>query len=97
MTDAENKLWQALRRKSLGYKFNRQYVFDDKYIVDFYCAEKSLIIELDGGQHNENPADQIRDNYLKSRGCTVLRFWNNELLANFDNCLLIIKNKLDEL
>ena len=50
-TQAENKLWQELRGKKLGFGFRRQFVIDSKYIADFVCLEKRLIIECDGGQH----------------------------------------------
>ena len=95
-TDAEKLMWQKVRNRALGYKFVRQYVFDDKFILDFYCAEKKLIIELDGGQHNENTKDYERDEYLQNRGCRILRFWNNEFIKNIDNCLNIIIKHLQE-
>ena len=95
MTDAENKLWQSLRRKALGYKFIRQYNIDDKYIADFYCASKKIIIEIDGGQHCDNEKDKARDCYLRTRGFHVLRFWNNDILQNIDGCLEVIKQNLD--
>ena len=56
-TDAEKKLWQRLKNRQLKYKFTRQYIFDNKYIVDFICREKNLVIEIDGGQHCENLRD----------------------------------------
>lgn len=96
-TDAERKLWQYLRNRQLCYKFTRQYIFDNRYIVDFICAEKKLIIEVDGGQHNENIYDIQRDKYLKMRGYQILRFWDNDVLNNIEGCLLVIKNQLDNL
>jgi crossover junction endodeoxyribonuclease RuvC/BirA family biotin operon repressor/biotin-[acetyl-CoA-carboxylase] ligase len=84
MTDVEILLWNKLRRKQLGVYFLRQHVFDNKYIVDFYCASKRLVIELDGGQHCKNEKDVERDKYLVSRGCKVLRFWNSEVKSNLD-------------
>ncbi|MBR2922034.1 MAG: endonuclease domain-containing protein [Alphaproteobacteria bacterium] len=90
LTDAEKILWQKVRNRGLGYKFVRQYVFDDKYILDFYCAERKLVIELDGGQHNENIKDKERNEYLKSRGCKILRFWNNDFVNNIEGCLAVI-------
>ena len=95
-TEAEKILWQKLRNRGLGCKFVRQYVFDNKYILDFYCAEKKLIIELDGGQHNENIKDKERDIYLRNRGCTILRFWNNEFMRNIDGCLATILKHLEK-
>ena len=90
LTDAEKILWQKVRNRGLGYKFVRQYVFDDKYILDFYCAERKLVIELDGGQHNENIKDKERNEYLKSRGYKILRFWNNDFVNNIEGCLAVI-------
>jgi very-short-patch-repair endonuclease len=80
-TDAERKLWQMLRGKRLqGFKFKRQQPID-RYIADFVCFERRLIIEADGGQH-AGGADAERDAYLTSQGFTVLHFWNNDILTN---------------
>ena len=95
MTLAEQTLWNKVRRKQLGYKFLRQYIIDNLYIVDFICFEKKLIIELDGGQHCENLNDVKRDEYLKNKGFSVLRFWNNEISENLNGCLETIKQHLD--
>ena len=94
-TDAENKLWQELRGKKLGFGFRRQFVIDSKYIADFVCLEKRLIIECDGGQHNQNFEDIERDFYLESQNFRILRFWNNEILENLEGVLLTIKNVLE--
>lgn len=95
-TSVEKLLWIRIRNKQLGHRFNRQFIFDDKYILDFYCVDKKLVIELDGGQHCDCEKDKIRDNYLLSRGCRVLRFWNNEIMDNIEGCLFVINNNLDE-
>ena len=95
LTDVEKIFWYNIRNKKLGYKFVRQYIFDDKYILDFYCAEKKIVIELDGGQHNENTKDIERDLYLKNRGCTIIRFWNNEVLNNLNGCLTVLLKYLE--
>ena len=80
MTDAEQRLWQRLRERQLaGCKFRRQHPFFD-YILDFVCLEKSLVIEIDGGQHLESESDRERDRRLREAGFGVLRFWNNEVL-----------------
>ena len=82
MTDAEALLWRLLRnRRIAGAKFRRQHPVG-RYILDYYCVENKLGIELDGGQHN-NAADydRRRDNWLESQGIVVLRFWNNQMLA----------------
>ena len=97
MTNEENKLWYHLRAKRLyGYKFKRQALIG-QYIVDFICPEKNLIIELDGGQHNE--IDNIkydikRTQYLNSQGYKVIRFWNNEIRDNFDGVMEAIVREL---
>ncbi len=94
-TDVELKLWLALRnRRFAGFKFRRQ-VPRGPYIVDFFCAEAKLIIELDGGQHaDRQEEDKIRSAYLESLGYRVVRFWNNEVTANFDGVLAIIADAL---
>jgi len=81
-TDAENRLWYFLRNRNfMSLKFRRQYPLPP-YVADFYCAEKQLIIELDGGQHAEQSFyDQQRTDFFQKHGITVLRFWNNEVLA----------------
>ncbi len=84
-TDAEKKLWQALRSRQFeGLKFRRQYSVGP-YILDFYCPEKKLCIELDGGQHATNiDHDKQRSQYLTGLGMTVVRFWNNDVLKNIE-------------
>jgi len=91
-TIVEIKLWYHLRsRNFLNLKFRRQEPVGD-FIVDFICYEKKLIIELDGGQHNEYEAKDIkRTKALEKEGYKVLRFWNNEVLNNIDGVLTIIK------
>jgi len=87
-TPMETKLWHYLRsRHFLGLKFRRQCPLGP-YIVDFICIEKKLIIEIDGGQHNENKQqdyDKRRTEFLNSLGYQVLRFWNTEVLLQFDS------------
>ncbi len=85
-TEAEKFVWQKLRKKQFGYKFTRQYVLFNKYIVDFICMEKRLIIELDGGQHCENQQDIQRDKELSASGYKILRLWNNEVFTNWEAC-----------
>ena len=79
-TDAERNLWQRIRRRQIGgYRFRRQHPIGN-YIVDFFCFEKGLVIEIDGGQHLEQADyDRERTNWLESQGYRVLRFWNNEV------------------
>jgi len=91
-TDAEQLLWYSLRMKQMeGLKFRRQQPID-KYIVDFVCFEKRIIIEVDGGQHAaRSNEDGERDAYLQQYGFKVLRFWNNEVLQNTRGVLAIIR------
>lgn len=94
-TDVEAFVWQQLRNKRTGYKFFRQYVINNKYIVDFICRDKKIIIECDGGQHCDSVADIERDSYLKDEGYIILRFWNNDILSNWQGCLHQIKSCLE--
>jgi adenine-specific DNA-methyltransferase len=82
MTDAEALLWMLLRnRRIAGAKFRRQHPVG-RYILDFYCDEKKLGIELDGGQHGEAVKyDEKRGEWLRLQGIRILRFWNNQMLA----------------
>ena len=96
MTEFEQELWFYLRgRKFQNMKFYRQ-VPIGKYIVDFLCKDKRLIIELDGSGHLEEKQkihDKIRDEYLKSLGYKILRIYNNEL-NNIDNVLEYLRINL---
>ncbi|HTM91776.1 MAG TPA: endonuclease domain-containing protein [Flavisolibacter sp.] len=89
-TQAEQKLWSLLRNKQLkGKKFRRQHAIAD-YVVDFYCHECKLAIELDGNHHNSEEAkeyDKARTTLLKEQGITVVRFWNEEVMKNIENVL----------
>ncbi|MGS1015956.1 endonuclease domain-containing protein [Allosphingosinicella humi] len=86
MTDAERSMWFALRDRRLGgYKFRRQWTIGD-YVVDFCCLEVNLVVEIDGGQHNEE-RDRIRTRYLRGRGFRILRYWNNDVMGNLDGVL----------
>jgi very-short-patch-repair endonuclease len=83
-TDAERRLWSALRDRQLqGYKFRRQHNVG-AFILDFACVEHKLAVEADGGQHNESDDDDRRTAWLESQGWKVIRFWNNEVLTNLD-------------
>ena len=87
-TDAERKLWSRLRDNGLGFKVRRQH--QGPFIVDFLSLEARLIVEVDGGQHNdslERRADEQRTKYLEGRGFTVVRFWNNEVLGDTEAVL----------
>ena len=95
-TEAEKFVWSRLRRKRLGHKFIRQHILLNKYIVDFICLEKRLIIEIDGGQHCESTSDQKRDNLLTANGYKILRFWNNEIFENWTGCEQVIISELEK-
>ena len=84
-TDAERVLWFRLRDRRLnGWKFRRQFPID-RFVVDFFCADAHLIIELDGGQHAvTTEADAGRTRILEAMGYLVLRFWNNDVMRNTD-------------
>ena len=89
-TPQEIILWSKLRSRGTGYKWKRQ-VSIGKYIIDFYCPEKRLAVEIDGIQHDDNKEyDVERTEYLKTQGITVLRFWNNEVNTNIEGVLLMI-------
>ena len=94
LTDTERLLWRHLRAKQLeGLKFRRQEPIG-RYIVDFVCHEKRIVIEVDGGQHTiEKNKDAERDKWLNEQGYKVLRFWNNEVLTNIEGVLQTIRGK----
>jgi len=99
-TPAELILWESLRgRKLLDRKFRRQFALDC-FILDFYCQELKLVIELDGGIHSEPGQvahDENRDGYLRSLGCTILRFPNEAVLRDLRTVILKIADTIDTL
>jgi very-short-patch-repair endonuclease len=89
-TDAEKLLWSRLRSRQLeGAKFVRQLPIGP-FVADFACRSLMLVIELDGGQHADNPADAERTAHIEAFGYHVIRFWNNEVLSNPDGVLQMI-------
>ena len=98
MTKQERIVWQFLRNRSVnGHKFRRQYPIGN-YIVDFICNEKKLIIEIDGGQHNDDKQihyDQERTKYLETKGYKVIRFWNSDIENNIEGVYQEILKYLD--
>jgi very-short-patch-repair endonuclease len=98
MTDAEKRIWFALRgRHFMGLKFRRQHVIVP-YIVDFICLELKLIIELDGGQHAfEKSRDTRRTKFLNDQGFQVIRYWNNEVLGNIEGVLTDLGLRVDDI
>lgn len=82
MTLAERRLWSLLKQCQVeGLRFRRQHPIGP-YIADFACLEVGLVIEVDGSQHQDDVGDDRRDALLRGQGFVVLRFWNNEVLAN---------------
>lgn len=94
MTEAEKPLWYLLRaHRFAGWGFRRQTLIGP-FIVDFVSHAARLVIEVDGGQHSGSSNDPARDIWLSSRGYRVLRFWNNEVLAQTDSILEVIASAL---
>jgi len=88
MTPAERRLWARLRGNRLeGFHFRRQQIIEP-YIVDFYCHQTALVVEVDGGVHqDQEDYDEQRDAYLQAAGLRVLRFWNSDVNGNLDAVL----------
>ena len=95
MTDAESHLWKLLRRQQLGERFRRQCPID-RYVVDFVCLRRKLIVEVDGGQHAGSSQDRVRDDCLAKLGYRVLRFWNNDVLENSEGVYGMIQIALSD-
>ena len=86
MTEPEKKLWQILRGKQMGVKFRRQHGIGH-YIVDFYCPELKLVIEVDGDSHISADAqayDAVRHDFIASLGITTVRFTNDQVMHNIE-------------
>lgn len=99
MTVAEKKLWVYLKNKNfLGFKFRRQHPIHI-YIVDFYCHELKLIIEIDGEYHNTETQlqkDSERSDILEFQGLNIIRFSNSEIHNSIDNVLKKIENFINK-
>ncbi|MEX1276575.1 MAG: endonuclease domain-containing protein [Bacteroidota bacterium] len=99
MPEAEVILWSKLKEKQLaGYKFRRQYSVGP-YVVDFYCAQKKLAIELDGDSHfgpGAQERDGKRQEWIETFGLRFLRFTNNEVQKNLYGILTAIEEALHE-
>jgi len=92
MTNAERKLWFALRdRRFASFKFGRQ-VPVGPFIADFVCYNARVVI--DGGQHADSTVDRRRDKWFAAKGFLVLRFWNNDVLSNLEGVLISILDTL---
>jgi very-short-patch-repair endonuclease len=94
MTDAERKLWYALRdRRFANFKFRRQVPLGP-FIADFVCFEERLVVEVDGGQHADSQYDQRRDRWFAANNFRVLRFWNNDVFANVQGVMAALAEAL---
>lgn len=98
-TSAEGLIWGLLRnRRFRRLKWRRQVPIGG-FIVDFFCAELNLAIELDGGQHNleeTKQKDAFRTRLLNKQGVSILRFWNNEVYENLEGVLSVLWNEVDK-
>lgn len=97
-TEAEKLLWYYIKNRQLNNCRFRRQVAIGNYIVDFLCPEKKLIIELDGGQHNEDrniEYDNERTKHLNDLGYKVVRFWDNDVFKNMKNILESIYEELN--
>ncbi len=95
-TECERLMWQVLRGNRLSVKFRRQHIIGD-YIADFACVSAGIVIEVDGGYHNnaeQKQEDEIRTNFLNERGFKVIRFTNKQVLNNLDYVISTIKQEL---
>ena len=98
LTQAEARLWSHIKNSLLGYKFRRQHSVG-KYILDFYCTEKRLAVELDGSPHDTEQGfdkDKERTEYLQRLGIKVIRFENKDVIKNLEGVLLEIKKNLNQ-
>ncbi|MBC8314975.1 MAG: endonuclease domain-containing protein [Bacteroidales bacterium] len=96
MTPAEKKLWQRIRGMRLGMKFRRQHPIN-RFIADFYCHEARLVVEIDGGYHDEEEQqkyDAGRTKELEEFDIRVIRFTNAEVEENLAGVVMRIKNSL---
>ncbi len=96
-TEAEKRLWYHLRNRGMkGCKFRRQHPIG-AFVADFVCIERGLVVEVDGGQHNTEIAeDNKRTAYLESKGFRVVRFWNNDVLNDTGSVLGVILSVLQD-
>ncbi len=98
MTQAEKILWGRIRKKSFGYKFRNQHAIY-RYIVDFYCHELKLIIEVDGSIHTITEIalnDKDRDHNLLSFELQIIRFTNDDIFINIEKVLEELTKKISE-
>lgn len=99
LTPAEAILWRLLRNRILGFKFRRQHEIEF-FIIDFYCAEVKLCIEIDGDSHlteSQQEYDAARTEYLEALGRTVIRFTNQDVRYNINAVVGEILERCNEL
>jgi very-short-patch-repair endonuclease len=98
MTEAETALWWKLRKRQLNNRqFYRQRIIGN-YIVDFYCPEGKLVVEIDGSQHYSEPGkakDKLRDKHITDLGLKILRFSAREVMENLEGVLEVINGCLN--
>ena len=96
----ERRIWNLIKNKQInGLKFRRQFPIGN-YIVDFVCLKIKLIIEIDGGQHNETKQveyDKNRTKFFESNGYKVIRFWNSDIYSNIEGVISELKRTIDEI
>ncbi|MFP6733295.1 MAG: DUF559 domain-containing protein, partial [Rhodospirillales bacterium] len=94
-TEPEKRFWNRVRAQQLdGFRFRRQAPIGD-YVVDFYCPEAKLIVELDGGQYDGRAGeDAVRTAWLEGKGFRVVRFWNNQVFENMNGVLESLRGAL---
>jgi very-short-patch-repair endonuclease len=93
-TPSEEILWEYLRAKKLGYKFNRQAIIFG-YIADFWCSEKNLVVEVDGKSHEKRQEyDLTRDIHLANVGIKTIRFSASDIFQKIDTVITKIQNEL---
>lgn len=94
LTQEERILWSVLKNDKFGYKFRRQHSIG-RFVADFYCPMKKLIVEVDGGQHLDNVEyDKERTEFFESLEIKVIRFWNHEIRNNLNWVLIKIESEL---
>ncbi|MBP6856666.1 MAG: endonuclease domain-containing protein [Candidatus Pacebacteria bacterium] len=98
MTPQELIMWSRIKNSKIGYKLRRQHSIG-RYIADFYCSEKRVVVEIDGVQHFDKEAmehDRVRSEFFQSQGISVVRFTNAEINTNLESVLENIRRVLEE-